>query len=66
MFLRKTALSLSFQLATSKGNGPEPTYSEICMSLGVSATRFGMLKGTFELGLPSATSTRPKGLFKIS
>ena len=27
----------------------------------VSATRFGIMNGTFELGLPSAPSTRPVG-----
>ena len=64
--MRKIALSPGFQLAASKTNGPEPTYSKICVSPGVSATHFGMLKGTFELGLASATGTRPKGSFKIS
>jgi hypothetical protein len=46
-----------------KTNGPEPVKSEI-WSLGeVSATRLGIMKGTLELGLPRAWSTRPVGSF---
>ena len=31
----------------------------------VSATRFGIMKGTFEDGLPSPSSTRPVGYFSL-
>ena len=41
-------------------------YSPICLSGGVSAMRLGMMKGTEELGLPSASSTMPKGSFSTS
>jgi hypothetical protein len=40
-------------------------YSEICLSGGVSATRLGMMKGTLEEGLPSASSTKPAGSFSV-
>ena len=35
--------------------------SEIWVLASVSATRLGIMNGTFELGLPSADSTRPVG-----
>jgi len=35
--------------------------SEICVFGSVSATRFGIMNGTFDDGLPSADSTRPVG-----
>src|SRR5262249_306714 len=40
---------------------PEPVKSEICVLGSVSATRFGIMKGTLEDGLPSPNSTRPVG-----
>ncbi|MDT4838695.1 hypothetical protein FQZ97_724580 [compost metagenome] len=45
--------------------GPEPTISSICLSAGVSATRLGMMNGTSGLGLPSASSTTPKGCLNV-
>ena len=42
-------------------NGPEPTRLLICLKGSVSATSLGIMKGTFELGLPSESSTRPYG-----
>jgi hypothetical protein len=42
-------------------NGPEPVVSSICLSAGVSATRLGMMNGTFTLGLPNACSIIPNG-----
>ena len=35
--------------------------SEICVLGSVSATRFGIMKGTLEDGLPSPSRTRPVG-----
>jgi hypothetical protein len=35
-------------------------YSSICLKASVSATRLGMMKGTLEEGLPSASSTKPQ------
>ena len=40
-------------------NGPEPVKSEICVFGSVSATRFGIMNGTFDDGLPSAKMSRP-------
>ena len=34
--------------------------SSICLKASVSAMRLGMMKGTFEPGLPSASSTKPQ------
>src|SRR5260370_4923741 len=42
-------------------NGPEPTWLSICLNGSVSATALGIMKGVFELGLPSESSTRPYG-----
>ena len=39
--------------------------SSICLLGSVSATRFGIMKGTFDDGLPSASSTRPVGSFSL-
>ena len=37
-------------------NGPEPIWLSICLKASVSATALGIMKGTFELGLPSESS----------
>ena len=42
-------------------NGPEPVYSSICLLGSVAATRLGIMNGTFEDGLPRASTTRPNG-----
>ena len=52
-------MSPGFHSSRLNTNGPEPVKSEICSLAGVSATRLGIMKGTFELGLPRAGSTRP-------
>ncbi len=39
--------------------GPEPITSSICLAVGVSATRLGIMKGTPTLGLPKVSSIRP-------
>src|SRR5882757_481326 len=46
-------------------NGPEPITSStlICDAGSVSAVFFGIMKGTFDDGLPSDSSTRPYGSF---
>src|SRR3981081_1270320 len=46
-------------------NGPEPITSSalIWVRGSVSATRLGIMKGTFADGLPSDSSTRPYGSF---
>ena len=45
--------------------GPDPVGSVMLAVAGVDAMRAGMMKGTFELGLPSASSTRPQGSFSV-
>ncbi len=56
-----TALSPGFHSSRLNTNGPLPVVSEIC-SLGlVSATRLGIMNGTFDDGLPRPASTRPVG-----
>ena len=45
--------------------GPEPVKSEICLFGSVSATRFGIMKGTLDEGLPSAKMSRPVGSFSL-
>ena len=57
--LTYTVLSPGFHSSRLKTKGPEPVKSEICTLAGVSATRFGIMNGTFELGLPRAGRTRP-------
>ena len=42
-------------------NGPEPMNSVICLLGSVSAMRLGIMKGTLDETLPSASSTRPNG-----
>src|SRR4029077_3935577 len=57
--LTYTALSPAFHSSVLNTNGPEPVKSEICVFGSVSATRFGIMKGTFDEGLPSANTRRP-------
>src|SRR5215510_1238364 len=56
-----TALSPGFHSSGLKTKGPEPVTSLICSFGEVSATRLGIMKGTFELVLPRAWRTRPVG-----
>ena len=42
-----------------KRNGPEPISSGTFLSAGVSAIRFGMMKGTLAEGFDSEATTRP-------
>ncbi len=46
-------------------NGPEPIVSWICWSAGVSATRFGIMNGTFDEILPIESRTMPYGCFSV-
>src|SRR3979409_1559566 len=46
-------------------NGPEPIWVWVLLSGSVSATLFGIMKGTCDDGLPSESSTRPYGSFRI-
>src|SRR5215475_14786628 len=59
--LTYTVLSPGLHSSRLKTKGPEPVKSEICVLGSVSATRFGIMKGTLEEGLPSPNSTRPVG-----
>src|SRR5262249_1368992 len=59
--LTYTVLSPGFHSSFLNTKGPEPMNSEICVFGSVSATRFGIMNGTFELGLPGAGSTSPVG-----
>ena len=52
-------MSPGFHSSRLNTNGPEPVKSEICVFGSVSATRFGIMNGTFEDGLPSAKMSRP-------
>lgn len=49
-----------------KMKGPDPMKSEICVFASVSATRFGIIKGTLDDALPSAGKTRPVGSLSLS
>jgi len=42
-------------------NGPEPMNSVICFCGSVSAMRLGIMKGTLDETLASASITKPKG-----
>src|SRR5882762_994146 len=46
-------------------NGPEPVGSVIWVNASVLATRSGMMNGTFDDGLPSASSTYGNGFFSF-
>ena len=59
VFLRKTIFSPGFHSSSFRTNGPEPTYSLICLLGSVSATRLGIMNGTATDGLPSACSIGP-------
>src|SRR5262245_55194642 len=59
--LTYTVLSPGFHSSRLKTKGPEPTKSEICVLGSVSATRLGIMNGTFEEGLPRPSSTKPVG-----
>ncbi len=56
-----TVLSPGFHSSLTNTNGPEPVKSSICLVGSVSATRFGIMKGTFDDGLDRPSSTRPVG-----
>ena len=56
-----TALSPGFHSSFANTNGPLPVKSVICWSGLVSATRFGIMNGTSDDGLPRPSSTRPVG-----
>ena len=58
-------MSPGFHSSRLKTKGPEPVKSEICVLGSVSATRLGIMKGTFEEGLPSPSRTRPVGSFSL-
>src|SRR5215813_13808709 len=60
-----TALSPGFHSSDLKTKGPEPVKSLICSFGEVSATSLGIMKGTFELGLPRAWRTRPVGSLRM-
>src|SRR6202012_5820363 len=64
-FLTNTTFSPGFHSLATKMNGPDPITSStlICVPGSVSAVFFGIMNGTFELGLPSDSSTRPYGSF---
>src|SRR3954454_10970089 len=47
-------------------NGPEPVKSEICVLGSVSATRFGIMNGTFDDGLPRPNNKSPVGEFSLT
>ena len=59
-FFRYTALSPGLNSSRLKMYGPEPMCSSICLKASVSAMRLGMMNGTFDDGLPSASSTKPQ------
>jgi hypothetical protein len=63
--LTYTVLSPGFHSSRLKTKGPEPVKSEICVFGSVSATRFGIMKGTAEDGLPRPESTSPVGSFSL-
>src|SRR5437763_8765678 len=60
-----TTFSPGFHSLATKMNGPEPITSStlICCIGSVSAVFLGMMKSTFDDGLPSDSSTRPYGSF---
>ena len=64
--LTYTALSPGFHSSFLNTNGPEPVKSEICVFGSVSATRFGIMKGTFEDGLPRPKVNSPVGSFSLT
>ena len=51
--------------AVTNLNGPEPMCSLICSEPGVAAMRAGMMKGTLDEGLPSASSITPNGALSL-
>ncbi len=58
-------MSPGFHSSVLNTNGPEPVKSEIWLLGSVSATRLGIMKGTFDDGLPSAKISRPVGSFSL-
>ena len=62
---RYTTRSPGLNSAGTKRNGPEPTCSLICSVPGVAAMRAGITNGTFDEGLPSASSITPKGVLSL-
>ena len=58
-FLTYTAFSPAFHSSFLKMNGPEPIESVIWVLASVLATALGIMNGTFELDLPSDSSTSP-------
>src|SRR5215467_14620342 len=65
VFLTNTTFSPGFHSLATNTNGPDPITSStlIWVAGSVSAVFFGIMKGTFDDGLPSDSSTRPYGSF---
>ena len=57
--LVNTSFSPGFHSSFLNTNGPEPTYSSICLKGSVSAIRLGIMKGTTTDGLPMALMSWP-------
>src|SRR5215510_3349082 len=60
-----TVLSPGFHSSLTKTKGPEPVKSSICLLGSVSATRFGIMNGTFDDGFDRPSSTRPVGSLSL-
>src|SRR5215510_1081319 len=63
--LTYTVLSPGFHSSRLNTKGPEPVKSEIWVLGSVSATRFGIMNGTFDDGFPSANTRRPVGSLRL-
>ncbi len=65
MFLTYTTLLPGTHSALTNLNGPEPVGSSTCLNASVAAMRSGMMNGTFDEGLPSASSTYGNGFLSL-